>query len=407
LTDAVSDSRPASASLPPLTKEQSRAHLRVLHVIDRLDVGGTELGIARVIRGLSGKNFTHRVCAIRGFNEDFVKTQALAGKVCVAGEAKPGFQFLVGRLARVMREFRPHVVHSRNWGGIEGIAAARLTRVPLAIHSEHGYEVDMLAGLPMHRRAMRHIAYTAADIVFTVSVELRNYHAGQAWFPAERIRVVPNGVDTAKFCPRLNERAEMRKRLGLPEDCIAIGSVGRLVAIKDYATLLQATKILVESGLPVCLLLAGSGPELINYRRFVGTSPNLANRVRFLGASTDVPALLNALDVFVLPSLSEGMSNTLLEAMAVGLPIVASRVGGNPEIIEDECSGLLFKAGDVSELIARLKALVQNPALRQKLGQAARKRAESKLSLERMIDSYHDLYLSVGRRRKVPSFPQD
>jgi glycosyltransferase involved in cell wall biosynthesis len=116
---------------------------------------------------------------------------------------------------------------------------------------------------------------------------------------------------------------------------------------------------------------------------------------------------LNALDVFVLPSRSEGMSNTLLEAMAAGLPIVASRVGGNPEIIEDECSGLLFRAGDVSQLIARLKALVQNPALRQKLGRAARKRAESKFSLERMIDSYQDLYLSVGCRRNAVSSRQD
>jgi sugar transferase (PEP-CTERM/EpsH1 system associated) len=404
---ATADSQSANIARGSFPVRHAREELRVLHVIDRLDVGGTELGIARVIRGLNGENFNHRVCAIRGFNEDFVAAQSLAEKVCVAGSPKPGYQFLVGRLTRVMREFKPHVVHSRNWGGIEAIPAARLARVPVAIHSEHGYEVDMLAGLPIQRRIMRRFAYTSADVVFTVSEELRNYHARQTWLPAERIRVLPNGVDTTKFCPLPGQRAEMRRQFGLTDDLVVCGSVGRLVAIKDYSTLLQATKILVERGLPICLLLVGAGPELISHQRFVAASPDLAKRVKFLRPSTDVAAFLNALDIFVLPSLREGMSNTLLEAMAAGLPIVASRVGGNPEIIQEENSGCLFKAGDVTELTARLEHLAHCPALRRKWGQAARERAESEFSLERMIDRYHDLYLDMYRRRDVGSIPQD
>ncbi len=404
---ASSDSHSANVRRGSVTEGTGREVLRVLHVIDRLDVGGTELGIARVVRGLNGQNFRHRVCAIRGFSEDFVAAQSLAGRVCVAGRSNPGFQFMVGRLARIMREFRPHVVHSRNWGGIEAIPAARFARVPITIHSEHGYEVDMLAGLPIHRRLMRRFAYKVADVVFTVSEELRNYHALQTWLPAARFRVVPNGVDTVKFCPQPNRRAEMRRQLGLTEDFVVCGSVGRLVAIKDYSTLLQATKILVARGLPICLLLVGGGPELVNHQDFVAASAGLSKRVKFLGPSTDVAALLNALDIFVLPSLSEGMSNTLLEAMAAGLPIVASRVGGNPEILQEERSGWLFKAGDVAELTDRLEHLTQHPALRQNLGQAARQRAESEFSLERMIDRYHELYLGTYRKRYVGSIPQD
>jgi sugar transferase (PEP-CTERM/EpsH1 system associated) len=378
--------------------------LRVLHVIDRLDVGGTELGIARLIRGLNG-GFHHRVCAIRGFNEEFVQTQALAGKVCLAGHSTPGFQLVVGRLARLMREFKPDVVHSRNWGAIEAIPAARLARVPVAIHSEHGYEVDMLAGLRLHRRILRRMAYTAADVVFTVSKELRDYHARQTWFPAERIRVLPNGVDTAKFCPRPNARVEMRRQLGLAEDCIACGAVGRLVAIKDHFTLLQATKILLQCGVPLYLFLVGTGPELVNLQRFVAASPELSERIRFIGLTTDVAALLNALDIFVLPSLSEGMSNTLLEAMAAGLPVLASRVGGNPEIIGEECTSCLFTAGDVADLSARLEHLAKYPVLRQKLGLAARRRVEKEFSLERMIGRYHDLYLGMCRKRDLAWIP--
>lgn len=372
--------------------------LRVLHVIDRLDVGGTELGIARVIRGLNG-GFQHRVCAIRGFNEEFIQAQALTDKVCVAGHPTTGFQLAVGRLARVMREFKPSVVHSRNWGAIEAIPAARLARVPVAIHSEHGYEVDMLAGLPLHRRIVRRMAYTAADLIFTVSEELRNFHAHQAWFPAERIHVLRNGVDTVKFCPRPSVRAQLRRQLGLTEDCIACGSVGRLVAIKDHATLLQATKKLLERGVPLCLFFAGTGPELVHHEQLVAASPELSKRVKFIGLCTDVPAFLNALDIFVLPSLSEGMSNTLLEAMAVGLPVVASKVGGNPEIIREDSVGRLFNAGDVAGLTSLLEQLIRYPVLRQKLGLAARKLVEEQFSLENMIDRYHDLYLGLFRAR--------
>jgi sugar transferase (PEP-CTERM/EpsH1 system associated) len=379
--------------------------LRVLHVIDRLEVGGTELGIARVIRGLNG-GFKHRVCAIRGFNEEFVQAQALRDKVCVAGHPTAGLQLMVGRLARLMREFKPNVVHSRNWGAIEAIPAARLARVPVAIHSEHGYEVDTVAGLPLRRRIARRMAYAAADLVFTVSEELRNYHANQAWFPAERIHVLRNGVDTAKFCPRPSVRVQMRQQLGLTDDCIACGSVGRLVAIKDHSTLLQATKRLLERGVPLCLFIAGAGPELINYEQFVAASPELSKRVKFIGLSTDVAALLNALDIFVLPSLSEGMSNTLLEAMAVGLPVVASRVGGNPEIIGEDCAGSLFNAGDVPGLTSLLEQLIKYPAVRQKFGLAARKRIEEQFSLERMIGRYHDLYLGLCRKYDSARVPE-
>jgi sugar transferase (PEP-CTERM/EpsH1 system associated) len=375
--------------------------LRVLHVIDRLGVGGTEYGIAKVIQGLSGNCFEHRICALRGFDQDFVRAQGFEGKVCVAGGSSAGFQFLLGRLARIMRRFRPHIVHSRNWGAIEAIPAARLAGVPVAIHSEHGYEVDMLAGLPKRRRIIRRSVYAVADAVFTVTEELRAYHARQAWFSAERIRVLPNGVDTARFKRRSEEREEIRRRLGLSGDCMVLGSVGRMVPIKDHQTLLQAAENLGGRGIAVRLLLAGSGPELQRYQQFANGSAELSERVVFVGSTKEVPALLNALDIFVLPSLSEGMSNTLLEAMASSLPVVATNVGGNPELVEDGRSGWLFQPGDVSGLTAKLERLTKDPNLRQALGQAARNRAVEEFSLERMIDRYRELYLDLARERNL------
>ena len=385
--------RPDEQSCQPL--------LRVLHVIDRLAVGGTEHGIVKVIQGLSGNSFEHHICTVRGFDKSFAQMHGLEKKVSVAGRSNSGFQFLMFGLARIMRELRPHIVHSRNWGAIEAIPAARLARVPVAIHSEHGYELDMLAGLPGRRRIFRRAAYAAADFVFTVTEELRNYHARQAWLPAERIGVLRNGVDTVRFAPRPGEREEIRRRLCLAEKCIVVGTVGRMVSIKDHASLLQAAEILIGRGINIQLLLVGSGPELSRHREFVDASPRLSGRVTFVGSATDVPALLNAMDVFVLPSLREGMSNTLLEAMASGLPVVATRVGGNPELVEDERSGWLFRPGDVADLVARLERLALDSALCQVLGQAARRRAIQHFSLEGMIAAYRDMYLDLAGKRGI------
>jgi glycosyltransferase involved in cell wall biosynthesis len=182
---------------------------------------------------------------------------------------------------------------------------------------------------------------------------------------------------------------------------MVLGSVGRMVPIKDHQTLLRAAENLGEHGISVRLLLAGAGPELQRYQQFANGSAELSDRVVFVGSTIEVPALLNALDIFVLPSLSEGMSNTLLEAMASSLPVVATNVGGNPELVEDGRSGWLFQPGDVSGLTAKLERLTKDPNLRQALGQAARNRAVEQFSLELMIDRYRKLYLDLARKRNL------
>lgn len=383
------------------SKECGQRRLRVLHVIDRMGMGGTEVGILKVIRGLGSECFEHRICTIRGYDEDFSRAQGFDGQMYVAGRLNSGFQLLLGRLARIMREFRPDIVHSRNWGAIEAMPAARISGVPVAIHSEHGYEVDMLAGLPNRRRILRRFAYAAADVIFTVTEELRTYHARQARLPVERIRVLPNGADMSRFAPGTGGRQKTRQQLGLNDESLVIGAVGRLVPIKDHTTLLKAAEILISHGKPVKVLLAGSGPELGKLEEFVAASSRLSGRVVFAGAVPDIAPLLKAIDIFVLPSLSEGMSNTLLEAMASSLPVVATRVGGNPELVEEERSGWLFKAGDVVGLAAILERIGLDSRLRQEFGEAARQRAVQHFSLEVMIEGYRSLYIELARKRGV------
>jgi len=187
----------------------------------------------------------------------------------------------------------------------------------------------------------------------------------------------------------------------LPEDGFVVGALGRIVAIKDYPTLLHAAEELLTRGIDVHVLIVGSGPELAALRELVRASRQLSDRVVFTGVCDDIPGLLNTMDVFVLPSISEGMSNTLLEAMASGLPVVATDVGGNPEIVENERSGLLFRPGDVKALADRLARLAGDEMLRSELGNAARHRANETFSLGRMTENYTQLYLGLARQNGI------
>jgi sugar transferase (PEP-CTERM/EpsH1 system associated) len=384
----------------PIAHKIRHTRLRVLHVLGRIDVGGTELNVRKLVQGLSEELYDHRICAIRGASLS-AGQEWCAGMIPVfSGANENGPQLAVARLARIMRAFRPHIVHSRNWGAIEAVTAARLARVPVAIHSEHGYEINMFDGLPLRRRVFRRFSYGLADAVFAVTRELRDYHARQAWVSPGRIRVIYNGVDTDRFQPRPDLRAALRKRLELPAESFVVGSVGRLVRIKDYPTLFAAVTPLLGCGIEARILLVGTGPELEPLKAKVNASP-LNGKVIFMGLSHNVSQLMAALDVFVLPSLREGMSNTLLEAMASGLPVIATKVGGNPEIVEDGHSGILVPPGNSAEMSAWLQRLAASPDLRHQLGSAARRHILSRFTLARMLGEYDHLYQELAEARRL------
>jgi len=391
--DASIASSPINATLP-LRGER----LRVLHVVSRLGMGGTEHGVLKVIHGLGNGQFEHRICAVRGIDADFARRMS-APHAYSAGSAKLGFQFPLFRLVQIMKEFRPHIVHTRNFGALEAIPAARMAGVPVAVHSEHGYELEILDGLPLRRRVLCRALYAMADAVFAVTGDLRTYHAKQSWLPAKDFRVIYNGVNLEKFSPRADAASGMRRTYDIPEGPVIIGSVGRLVPIKDHATLLQAVELLSRKGANLHVLLVGDGPEAKKLKETAAASTALSGRVTFTGASDSVPELLSAMDIFVLPSVCEGMSNTLLEAMACGLPVVATRTGGNPELVEDGKSGWLFSPRDAEALANILGQLTEDAYIRRKFGTAARERAVERFSLAGMMQRYSDLYCELMAQR--------
>lgn len=394
-TTGLSSAAASKVAIKPAPSDR----LRILHVIPRFGMGGTEHGVLKIINGLAGAEFEQRICAVRGIDTAFAGQMNVTANTYSAGTPSPGFQFPLFRLAKIMRDFRPHIVHTRNFGALEGVAAARLARVPVAIHSEHGYELEIMGGLPLRRRLLCRVLFAMTDAVFTVTSDLRNYHAKQSWFAPNKISVIHNGVSTERFSPLPENVQNTREALGIPLDRVVVGSVGRLVPIKDHATLLRAAELLLRQGKNIHVLLVGSGPELAGLKAQAMATSELAARTTFTGSSDNVPELLNAMDVFVLPSINEGMSNTLLEAMSCGLPVVATRVGGNTELAEEGRSGHLFPARDVHALSGILERLVSAPEIRTEFGRAARLRALEQFSLAGMIERYRDLYLRLASLR--------
>ena len=362
---------------------------RVVQVIPTLRTGGLENVVLRLV--------THFESSLRQGVVTPSKTGPLAGRfpdgvtVVAMGEQHRPDRFNAFRMARVFRRLRPEIVHTRNWTCIDAILGARLAGVPHVIHGEHGREAaDPTGANRLRRRVRRGLAPLVSRFV-TVSRDLNRWLVDEVRIPERKVRTIYNGVDTTRFTP--GDRVAARRTLDIPPDWSVVGTVGRLDPVKDQAGLIRAFAATTASR-PSVLLIVGDGPlrpELDALRRELG----LGERVRLLGERQDIPHVLQALDCFVLPSVGEGISNAILEAMATALPVVATRVGGNVELVEDGETGLLVQVRQPEALVRALDCYLGDPAIARKHGAAARARAEREFGLERMLTGYGDLYHSL------------
>src|SRR5262245_16139670 len=208
---------------------------------------------------------------------------------------------LVGDLSRPFLQEKPDIVHSRNWGAIEAVVAGKLARVPRLIHSEHGRDINTMNGDPWRRRVFRRFCYALSDEVFAVSRELREHYAKQLGLAPAKISVIPNGVDLNRFRPDPATRSRLRKDLGVAEQEIVLGTVGRLDPVKDHATLLAAAEHVSTAGMPVRVVIVGDGPGREQLEATIDRSSSLRGRVTLVGESKKPEEWLNSFDVFVLP----------------------------------------------------------------------------------------------------------
>jgi sugar transferase (PEP-CTERM/EpsH1 system associated) len=350
-----------------------------------------EHGVVKLVNGLSPMRVRSAICstmpggALKPLVDPRVPVHELNRK-------RGNDPWLVRDLYRLFRRERPDIVHTHAWGTlVEGLIAARLARVPLVIHGEHG-----TLQLKPHQRWLQRRGWNAADQVLSVSSRLAERLAQDVGFPLRRVRTLRNGVDLTRF--NRIDRDKVRAGLGVRPDQSVLVTVGRLVPVKDHATLLESLQILRREGMSPLLLVAGEGPlaEMLASR---AAALDVDKNVRWLGYRSDVESVLAAGDVFVLSSKSEGLSNTILEAMAAGLPVVATRVGGADEIMLNGETGVLVPPASPDALADALAYLLRDPDARAAMGAAGRERVRAEFSLDAMVTRYEALYLELTRQK--------
>jgi len=380
----------------PVPVPATRRRALIAHVIPTLRIAGLENVVARLTDRLRA-HLDHVVITPAGDGPVRARFPVGVPVIPMAEQHRPD-QWNALRMARLFRSLRPDIVHSRNWSCVDAIIGARLAGVPIVIHSEHGREASDPEGRDRVRRLGRRVLSPMVDQFVTVSRDLARWLVEDVGLPRRKVLPICNGVDTYRFCP--GGRQVARATLGIGPERIVIGTVGRLDPVKDQAGLLRAFSRIADDPRAL-LLIAGEGPCRAELEATV-SALGLDGRVRLLGERDDVPHVLAAMDVFVLCSIGEGISNTILEAMATGLPVVATRVGGNPELVVDGNTGFLVVPRSPAALAAPLRRYLEDPGLVAHHGRSARDLAEAEFSLERMVGAYEELYerlLDVKGRR--------
>ena len=380
----------------------------ILHVIHHLVVGGMENGLVNLINHMPQERVRHAVACIEDHSEFRQRITRADTEVFALHRSRLGVWRLRRELFQLCRRLQPQLVHSRNLSGLDALAPAKLAGVSRCVHSEHGWDVGDLDGRRWRPAILRRLHSPLVDRYIAVSKDLERYLVGRVGIAPARVNQIYNGVDTDLFAPGPDKSGVAIPPEFSQQNIVVIGTVGRIQPVKDQVTLLHAFAELVRSqtNLRACLRLAviGDGP-LLHDLRLLAETLGIAPLAWLPGAIDNIPEVLRGFDVFVLPSLSEGISNTVLEAMASGLPVVATAAGGNLELVEDGYCGRLFPAGDFSTLARLLAGYIANPTLRRAHGASARRRAVEHFSLHTMISNYERVYLDLcGQSGEATSF---
>jgi glycosyltransferase involved in cell wall biosynthesis len=359
----------------------------VAQIVRSLDTGGQEVLCARLVERLDPRRFRSLVISLQGGGRlaDAIRDRGF--KVLCLNAPEGWRPSTVARLAGTLRREKIRIAHCHNrksllYGGL----AAGLVPGTRVVYTKHG--VSHWTGGPvavLGRALTRRAAAVAA-----VSADIASGLIAGRWALPGRLHLIPNGVDLQQFRPP-RDRARCRALLGVPLSVPVVGTVARLSPEKDQATLLNAFARLLEVVPDARLLVVGGGPlrkELETLAAALGIAPY----TRFTGERSDVAALLGAMDVFCLPSLTEGTSLTLLEAMATALPVVATAVGGTPEVVTDRRSGLLVEPGRPDRLAEALLEVLHHPDRADRMGAEGRAIVAERYSLEAMVDRYTELY---------------
>lgn len=370
----------------------------ILHLIETTELGGgAENVLVNLIRHLDRREFY----SIAGLVRDGSLSQRLREsgvETFIISERRPiDLRFLLGLVALIKRQ-RIELIHSNEfWMNTYGCMAAMITGVPIitTVHGKNYYWEKF-----RRRLAYRFAARCSARMV-AVSEDIRRFLIGGVGAAPYNLVTVYNGIDPKRYGPSEEETQKgpnVRTQLGIANTASVVGTVGSLYPVKGHTNLLKAAAQVVKVFPGIVFLIIGKG-GLLSQLQDEAAQLKIESSIRFLGFRDDIPELLQAMDIFVLPSLSEGVPLSLLEAMAAGKPVVATHVGGNPEVVVDEETGFLVQPNDPGNLASRIIVLLKDKPLALKLGVNGQQRLRENFSLERMVNAYRDLYQEALLRK--------
>ncbi len=372
----------------------------IVHIVYALGTGGLENGLVHIINATPPERYRHAiVCLTRA--EPFARRIQQPGvQVFQLGMDEHGKRAAYWQLWRLLWRLRPAIVHSRNLAALEAQWVSLLVPRVKRVHGEHGRDISDLDGSNWKYRAFRRFMRLFITRYIAVSKDLARWLEEAIGVNPSRLQQIYNGVDLKRFTPQSKALGADQIPPGFPsaDQRLVIGTVGRLAEVKDQSLILQAVANLLqqrpELGKTLRVVIVGEGvmrERLARRARELG----IVDLVWMPGDRDDIPEFLGMFDVFVLPSLGEGISNTLLEAMATGLPAIATRVGGTPEIVDSSVNGELFPVGDVEALSRLLSDVVDNPERWQEMGRGARLYVEQNFSWPKAVAAYLGVYDSV------------
>jgi glycosyltransferase involved in cell wall biosynthesis len=373
----------------------------VLHVHTLPVVSGSGINTLLTMRGLAERGYeVDLACRPGGRLEEVVREEGLGFRPIphFVAEVSPHRDLLaLAELVGLLRRERYGVVHTHNSkGGVLGRLAARIARVPVVIHTVHGFAFHG-AEKPLRRWCFLQAERVAArwcDAVIYISRPLARWAARERLYPACRGSLIYSGIEPERFDARPDAGA-VRAGLGVPPGAPLIGQVSKLWEGKGHATLLAALPAILARFPDTRLAFVGEGP-LQGTLEAEAARRGLADRVIFTGFREDVAAVTGALDVALLASAFEGMGRVVLEAMACGVPVVASRVGGIPDLVVDGRTGYLVPVDDAAAVAGAVTGLLAEPERRRRLGEEGRRRLTGRFTAERMVEQIADLYRGLG-----------
>ncbi|MGY6277109.1 TIGR03088 family PEP-CTERM/XrtA system glycosyltransferase [Methylomonas sp. MgM2] len=367
----------------------------IVHIIYRLGIGGLENGLVNIINRLPEDRYRHAIVCLTDstdFGQRLRRSDVAIYRIHKRSGQDWASFFTVYRL---LKQLKPAIVHTRNLAAIEYQLCAFFAGVPYRIHGEHGWDVFDPEGNNVKYQWLRRLLGLFIHRFIPLSKHLQAYLQNTVRIPERKITRICNGVDTKIFYPHAGNRI-------VPADCplisdgkVVIGTVGRMHGVKDQLTLvnayIHACMQSVQFSRESCLVLVGDGPlrelavDLLKDR-------HLMNQAWLPGERNDIADILRSFDIFVLPSKAEGISNTILEAMATGLPVIATRVGGNSELVVDGKTGYLVEKENVPAMTEAMSMLTTDADKRRQFSKAAYQRVQNEFSIDGMVARYQQLY---------------